>query len=331
MLLTLAAGLTACGNRPAALGEATLQDIINTVEYGPEGGPLETARNGASVDVGTQVKSGANSLAQLAFSAGPTARLSPNTSVTMQTASSPEEVRLRLEAGRLRLSLFGHRFGVATPLGLIHLDGFGDISYQVGASPEAGDDALSFRCLAGPCLFQSEAASLALNNLEALTVVDGGLTMTRTVLVDLDLRQFIADNPGSIGLLATLTAAPTRTSPPTLTPTATTTQRPEERASSTPDASGTLANSITNTPTATRTATRPPVRTAPPRPTDTSTPAPTATPLPTDTPAPGGGGDNPAPPPTNPPPTNPPPTDTPVPPPTDTPPPPPPPSKTPGG
>ncbi len=51
VLLTLAAGLTACGNRPAALGEATLQDIINTVEYGPEGGPLETARNGASVDV----------------------------------------------------------------------------------------------------------------------------------------------------------------------------------------------------------------------------------------------------------------------------------------
>jgi hypothetical protein len=336
-LLALAAVLCACSSGSAITGEATVQDVINNVQITGTDGQLAPARNGAPISVGAQVKSGENSIARLAFSAGPMVRLGSNTSFILEDAVAPEEVRLRLEAGRVRLSLFGRRFGIATPLGLVQLDGFGEVAYQIGSSPEPGDDALSFRCMSGPCQFQSDAASFAMENLEALAVVDGGLVMTRTLLNELDLRQFIADNPGSVSLLATLTAMPTLTGTPvpdSPTPPPTGTAPPEStsgRLTATPSATATASSTPTRTrvrvvapppsatPTETETATAPP-------PTDTNTPEPPPPPPPppppTDTPLP-------PPPPTDTPLPPPPPTDTPVPPPTDTPLPPPPPTKPP--
>ncbi len=324
-LFGLAGWLSACGLfQPATAGEASLQDILNNVQVAGVDGNFAAADNGAGVSVGSQVKTGDNSLARLVFSAGPTLRLSSNTSFSLDTPEMPEEVRLRLTAGRLRLSLFGHAFAIVTPVGLLHVAGFGDVSYQVGASPEVGDDQLAFRCFSGPCQFQSDAAVLELRNLEAVTVLEGGLTISHTVLAELDLRQFIADNPGSTGLLATLTAAPTATdtpAPPTVTAPPTATLAP---AGLTTPSSGAPTEAASPTLAATATRTAAPFRTTPPR--ATATPVASAAPLPTETapPASGGGGENPPPtkpppPPPAPPPTSVPPTDTPVPPPTDTP------------
>ncbi|MGQ0603425.1 MAG: hypothetical protein ACT4QE_17225 [Anaerolineales bacterium] len=312
IVTTLMMVLSACTPEAAATsGEAVLTEIINNVQVGGNPGKFEPAKNGAPVSVGSLVRSGDNSLGKLLFSGGPFVRFSSNTTFNLDAPALPEEVRLKMEAGRLRLSLFGHLMAVQTPLGVVQLDGFGDVNYQIGASPEIGDDVLNFSCFSGPCLFQSDlaAAYLQLNSLEGLTVVDSGLTMTRTVLSELDLRQFILDNPGSVSVIATLTAQPTATSSATLTPTPTFTRTPTRVIP-------------TRTASATPTNTRRPTQAFTPRPAFTATGSTTGTPIDTETPTPqsGGGGGPPPPtstpvPPTPVPPTNtsPPPTNTPEP------------------
>jgi hypothetical protein len=304
--------LGACAPQAVTSGDAVLTEIINNVQLGSNPGKYEPAKNGSPVSVGSLVRSGDNSLGKLSFSAGPFVRFSSNTAFNLETPALPEEVRLKIEAGRLRLSLFGHLVAVQTPLGVVQLDGFGDVSYQIGASPEIGDDTLIFNCFSGPCLFQSDlaAAYLQLSSLEGLTVLDGGLTLTRTVLGELDLRQFILDNPGSVSVIATLTAQPTATPSATLTLTPTFTR--------------TATRIIpTRTASATPTNTRRPTQRFTPRPGVTGTSSLTGTPTDTETPTPepGGGGGGPPPPtntpvpPTPVPPTNtsPPPTNTPEP------------------
>lgn len=300
--LSLALFAAACTST-ATSGEATLQDILNNVQVSGADGTLKIASTGTAVSIGTYVKSGENSLARLAFSAGPAVRLSSNTSFAMEQNPDGEEVRLRLEAGRLRMSLFGHLFGVDTALGLVQLGGFGEVLYQIGSNPDLGDDVLTFRCMSGPCRYQGETQRLQLDNLEMLVVSAGGQAITRTALSEIDLRQFIGDNPGSVGLIASLTAAPTRTNTPTpITPS--------------PTPSNT---SPPSTPTFTPTHTLTPTRTRVPFTPQPRLPSPTSAPVViTDTPTPqpdGGGGENPPPPTnTNPPPPPPPPTNTPIPP-----------------
>lgn len=317
----------------AASGDVTLEDVFGDVQIRQPDGELTEARAGMGVAEGAQVETGEAALARLAFSNGPFIRLSSNTRLAREAAQAGEDARLRLEAGRLRLNLFRWRFGIVTPLGLFQLQGFGDVNYQTGASADLSDDVVDFRCFSGPCRFQFGGTAFDFENLEGAAISNSGQTVTRVVLTDLDLRQFLADNPGSAVLLASLTAAPTRTPSPTPV-------TPSPTASNTP-LPPTPTPLVTNTPTRTRT--RPPVtiqRTPlPPTPTATEallTPTATETATPTASGDGGGGGNEnpptPTRPPTNtaPPPTNtaPPPTDTPAPP-TDTPLPPPPPTKTP--
>jgi hypothetical protein len=299
---------TACTpETETSAGDAVLSEIINNVQVGGNPGKFEPAKNGTVVAVGSLVRSGENSLAKLAFSAGSFVRFSSNTAISRETPAVPEEVRFKLEAGRLRLSLFGHLFAVQTPLGLIQLDGFGDVNYQIGASPTAGDDALSFKCFAGPCLFQSDvaAAYVQLNSLEGVLVEEGGQSLTRLTLSELDLRQFILDNPGSVSLIATLTAQPTATSSPTPTSTVTRTPTFTFTPSSTP---------LPETSTPTASATRRPTRVVTFVPASTGTITATATETETPTPESGGGGGEPPPATSTSPPTPVPPTNTPVPP-----------------
>jgi hypothetical protein len=330
----LAALLAGC-DIGAASSDVTLEDVFGDVQIRQPNGELSEARSGIGVAEGAQVETGEAALARLAFSSGPFIRLSSNTRLVREAAQAGEDARLRLETGRLRLNLFRWRFGIVTPLGLFQLQGFGDVNYQTGASADLSDDVVDFRCFSGPCRFQFGGTALNFDNMEGVAISNSGQTVTRVVLTDLDLRQFLADNPGSAVLLASLTAAPTRTSSPTpITPSPTASNTPLPPTATPP---------VTSTPTRTRT--RPPVTiqrtpsllTA--TPTETSlTPTATETATPTASGDGGGGGnDNPPTPTPTPirptptqPPTNtaPPPTDTPVPP-TDTPPPPPPPTKTP--
>lgn len=309
--LVCAAGLLAGCDISAASGDVTLEDVFGEVQMRRTDGELIVAGSGMGVAEGAQVETGDAALARLVFSSGPFIRLSSNTRLVREAPQAGEDARLRLEFGRLRLNLFRWRFGVVTPLGLFQLQGFGDVNYDAGASADLSDDVVDFRCFSGPCHFQFGGTAFDFDNLEGVTISNSGQTVTRVVLTDLDLRQFLADNPGSAVLLASLTAAPTRTSSPTpITPSPT--------ASNTP-LPPTATRPVTNTPTRTRT--RPSVTRAPivatPTPSGTLATT-TATATETATPggdASGGGGENPLPtnPPTNPPPTTPPPTNTPPP------------------
>ncbi len=308
--LACAAGLLAGCAISAASGEVTLEDVFGDVQVRSPGGELTAARSGAGVAEGVQVETGDAALARLTFSSGPFIRLSSNTRLTRETPQTDEDGRFRLESGRLRLNVFRWRFGIVTPLGLFQLRGFGDVNYQTGPSPGLADDVVDFRCFSGPCHFQFGRTAFDLGNLEGVTISNNGQTVTRMALNDLDLRQFLADNPGSAVLIASLTAAPTRT--PSATPIT-----PSPTASNTP-LPPTATRPATSTPTPTRTRTRPPVTRAPivATPTPSETPA-TATATVTETATPGddsggSGGENP-PPPTKPPPTSPPPTNTPPP------------------
>lgn len=305
-LVAVCVWLGACAPvAPPVAGEAVLTEIINNIQVGANPGTFELARNGTGVAEGNIVSSGESSLGKLSFSDGPFVRFTSFTTFSRVKPETPEEVRLKLEAGRLRFALFGHLFGALTPLGLAQLDGFGDLTYRIGSGPDITDDELTFNCFAGPCLFQSEVALVytQLNSMEGILVTDGGMTVTRIVLSELDLRQFILDNPGSVSVIATLTAQPTATPTPTNTP------RPTLTASSTPTVTP------TETPTVTPTRTRRPTQIATPIPSVTATGSQSPTPTETPTEASSGGGGG-GPPPSN---TPVPPTNTPVPPPTNTP------------
>lgn len=304
-VLAAVLALTAC-QPEAQVGDITLVDILNNVRVSTAEGGFEEAKSGVVIVPGTEIQSTDNSLARLAFSGGPSVRLSSNTTLALEAPPTGEDVRLRLAFGRLRLSLFGLRFGISTPMGLLHLRGFGEVLYLPGLSPDLGDDTLSFRCFSGPCEVALAGGTLALDNLETVVLTGGGQTTAREPLTELDLRQFLADNPGSVGLIATLTAEPTET----LTPTPVT---PSPTASHTaPPPTATPA--ITDTPAPTATNTRAPVTPRPLLPTATATVE--ASPTSTETAPPSGGGGGGGNPPTDTPapPTAPPPTATPAPP-----------------
>lgn len=315
----LSAGLlgllvSACSQPTAAAGEASLQEVINAVQVAGADGRQRTAGNGAVVQVADTVSTGDNALARLDFSAGPVVRLSPHTTVRLEAAAGAEEARLGLSAGRLRLSVFGHRFRVVTPLGELEVSGFADVLVQAGASPEAGDGQLTLRCLAGPCHYQGAGQDLAVGNLESLEVSGAGTRVERAPLSALDLRQFLAENPGSSGLLATLTAAP---APPTATPSVTP-NWPSATPGPTTGLDWPTARAPTASPVPPTATASPPAAPLSPRPTASAT---APTPSPTAPPASNDGGGSP--------PTAAPPAPTAPPPPSDTAPPPPPPSDTP--
>ncbi len=313
----LAVGLSAC-NSGNASGDAILQEIVNEVQVrGPQAAEFVKVGNGTAVALGSMVRSGTNSVGKLAFSNGAVLRLGSNTEFLLDTPQAGEDMRLGLETGRIRLGLFGLRLAILTRLVRLDLNGFADITYQSTAVDSVADDILTLRCMAGPCHVVSESAGLdmELASLEQLVLSGADLIPSLTRLTELDLRQFLADNPGSALLIASLTAAPSPT-PTSSEPTATRTIMPTSRSSSLTQTAAALPRPATFTPAATLTRTRPPfVSPTPSRtPTVTVTPAP-----PTSTSAPQNNGGNSPPPPTAtrlpptappPTPTNPPPTDT---------------------
>jgi hypothetical protein len=308
------AGLVACAPASSITGPIYLDEILNEVRVSNAAGSLEPAISGAPLSVGAKIASGGNSLAKLNFEGGPAVRLSSNTLLALEDAGPYETARLRLEGGRVRLSLFGQWFGINTAMGLVRTNGFAEVLYLIGPTAAVADDTVLIRCYSGPCSFEANGSNLQAQNLEQVTIQDFGASITREQLTALDLRQFTADNPGSALAIASATAAPALT-----VAAATASSTPTVTATSTP--APTLGFGVA--PTATRLT---PTFTITPRPPTVA--ASTATPTapfiiaPTITSSSGGGGGNN---PTNPPPatntprpqptpTSPPPTHTPVPP-----------------
>lgn len=280
----------ACTPGAEIAGPAVLKDVINTVLVeSPTTSQTQAGQDDLSLPLGSKVTTGTSSLARVAFGNRALLRLTSNTSIELQDPDVDESIRLDLSQGHLLLSLFGLRTNLRTPIAHIWLNGFADVTYYTGeAADDMGDDILSLRCYAGPCDVKGATFEIRLENLEVLDVSNLGGVFNRSKLTELDLQQFMADNPGSAGIIATLTAMPTHTSTPTLTPSPT-------------------ATIPTNTPTFTPTVTSTPTNTSTPRPTPIPTRRPptippvievSASPVPptrTPTSDGGGGGGNPTP------------------------------------
>jgi FecR protein len=318
-------------SRSARLNLDALHNIVFEAES--EAASYIAGVDGQTVPEHSQLRTGAASSARLDFSDGSIVRMGPITLLVLDQLGGTDRdpfTRLKFSAGVLWVSLTGGQMALQTPLGLAGMRGsYAEFQYQpVTDSASNPDNVLTIRCIEGTCTFDSGHGLITLGNLQQLVVSHGGQTITGPSDLDASsVREFVANNPESTGVVPSLTAA---AQSPSVTPAPT----------DTPGPSGTPAP--TNTPgpadTPTETATAPtldtplPSDTAPPSPTrtrspvvivptatPTDTPALTDTPLPpaTDTPKP-----SPHPPPPHPPTaTNPPPpapSDTPVPPPTAT-------------
>ncbi len=249
LLLASACAQPTAAPTPAATAapdprSATVGDFSGSVNGRPSPvDALAPVAVGFQLRTGGEVQTGEASRARLDFSDGAILRLASNSSFVLQSATPVEAgdifARVRLSFGKLWVSLFGGELQVETPVGVAAVRGsFAVFSYQPGDPDNPDDDLLVVDCLEGSCSASNEAVDEQLGNLER--VVLGRTASLRQILTEADVQQFLADNPESQRLVATLTAAPAATA--TLTP---------ALATATPTAS--LAPSETPTATATPT------------------------------------------------------------------------------
>ncbi|MBF8281811.1 MAG: cell surface receptor IPT/TIG domain protein [Anaerolineales bacterium] len=313
--------LAACGPKPSPAASpavntptpdnsraAIVSEIANDVEAkASEAESFAQAGNGTVVNAGGQVRTGDASKARLDFSGGSIIRLAANSTFSVQqveTANGGLLARLKLEVGKIWVSLSGGAVEVETPVGVASVRGsFAIIAYDPGDPNDPSDDVLILDCLEGECGFKNDSVDEELGNLEGL-VLTGGTQIEHIILTGTDVENFLNDNPEGQKIKATLTAAapavaetPTETqAPPTPTDTATLTPLPTDTSTSAPTDTSTPTrvrprSTSTGTPTPTGTITLTPTATCPPgdfydpfqqrcRPPDTPVPQGTNTPTP---------------------------------------------------
>ena len=331
-LPTVGAAVTPTPARSARLRLDAQHNVV--FERDSAAASYSAGEDGQTIPEHSQLRTGVASWARLDFMDGSSVRMGPSTVVVLDQLGSTEPdplTRLKFSDGILWVSLTGGQLALQTPLGVAEMRGsYAEFLYQPDTD-SAGNpaDVLTIRCIEGTCTFDSGHGLITLGNLQQLVVSHGGQTIAGPSDLDASyVRDFVANNPGSSGVVPSLTAAakspsvsPAPSDTPGLTVTPEQTDTPQLTDTPTPPALDTPLPSDTSEPSPTRT--RSPVVIVPTA-TPTDTPAPTDTPLPaaTDTPKP-----SPHPPPphrptaTNPPPPA--PSDTPMPPPTATNPPPP--------
>jgi len=310
--------LAACGPKPSPTASpalntptpdssraAIVSEIVNDVEAkASDAEAFAEAGNGTVVNAGGQVRTGDASKARLDFSGGSIIRLAANSIFSVQqveTANGGLLARLKLEVGKIWVSLSGGAVEVETPVGVASVRGsFAIIAYDPGDPNDPSDDVLILDCLEGNCGFKNDSVDEELGNLEGL-VLTGGTQIEHVILTGADVESFLNDNPEGQEIKATLTAAvsetPTETqAPPTPTDTATLTPLPTDTSTSAPTDTSTPTrvrprSTSTGTPTPTGTITLTPTATCPPgdfydpfqqrcRPPDTPVPQGTNTPTP---------------------------------------------------
>ena len=217
---------------PSDLKSAAVNEIVNIVEARPSSAEaFAPATIGLTVSVGGQVKTGVESKARLDFNDGGIVRLAPNSSFTLQRFANPDgqSVRhLQLLFGKIWASLLGGTLEIETPVGVATVRGsFAVFQYAPGDPGDPNDDLLVVDCLEGSCAAGNATGIVQLGNLERLALNNkGSLKQTLTAA---DVGDFLRNNPESLGLAATLTAAPPATNtppPPAATPTHTATAAP---------------------------------------------------------------------------------------------------------
>ncbi len=218
---------------PPSPKSAAVNEIVNIVEARPSiADAFAPATIGLTVNAGGQVQTGVESKARLDFSDGSIVRLAPTSSFTLQGFATSEGLSVRhlqLLAGKIWASLLGGALEIETPVGVATVRGsFAVFQYAPGDPGDPSDDLLVVDCLEGSCAAGNATAGIVrLGNLEGLALSSkGSLKLTLTAA---EVEDFIRNNPESVGLAATLTAAPPATNtppPPTTAPTDTATVAP---------------------------------------------------------------------------------------------------------
>lgn len=197
---------------------ATVGDLAGQVSGRPSAGaPLAAVAVGFQLRAGGEVQTGEASRARLDFSDGTILRLAADSAFVLQSAAPAADGgflgRVQLNIGKLWVSLTGGELEVETPVGVAAVRGsYAVFTYQPGNPDEPDDDLLVIDCLEGSCRGSNDVVDEQLGNLERLVL--GRQASLRQTLTEDDVRQFLAENPESAALVATLTAAPPATATP---------------------------------------------------------------------------------------------------------------------
>jgi hypothetical protein len=209
--------LAACSlsRTPFPDNAAVLREVVNVVLLrDPIGSAFIQAQDGDFLVINGQIQTGDDSLVRLDFAQASFIRLGSNTAVTLVSlGTSDAPLRFQFASGRTWISLFGRHMEAIMPIGTATVEGsFAELTYQPGESGTLQDDVFILKCLEGHCRFQNDSGSIELGNLEQLVWQAGAAA--RSQLSAEAVAQFLADNPGSAPLIASLTAAPLRTNTP---------------------------------------------------------------------------------------------------------------------
>ena len=271
LLAVSALVLSACGRRailtplasPAAATAdatrtATLSEIVNDVKARPTlNDALTAVTEGFVLGVGGQIKTGPDSKARLDFNDGTVVRIAADSSFSLQAITPQADgllSKIKLEAGKIWVSLTGGELQVETPVGVASVRGsFAVFEYNVGDPNNPDDDTLTLSCLEGECGAENDTLHETLGNLEQITLTKKGGQAVVT-LSGAAVAEFLQNNPEGQRISATLTAAAPTDTP---TSTATNTEAAGNQATATPSAATptTLAPTNTLTPTPVPTAT----------------------------------------------------------------------------
>ena len=225
VLLLAALLLVACGGPATSIiseSEApaedsrsvTLREMVGKVSgRASSTEPLGPVSLGFQLDVGGALQTGEASRARLDLGAGAILRVAADTALVLE-ANDGLTARVRLTAGKLWINLAGGVLEVETPAGVASVSGsFAILQY------DPATHLLRFDCLEGRCAARNEAMEAQFGNLERLVI--SATNFLREPLTAEDVQNFLRDNPDSLRLLATLTAAPGDINPiatATLTP-----------------------------------------------------------------------------------------------------------------
>jgi len=222
---------------PLATHAAEVGDYENDVKVrASEAEDLRQATIGDSLDVGGQLRTGDSSKARLDFNNGAIVRIGPSSSFLVQNISGSGGgvlTRLRIEIGKIWVSLTSGTVEVETPIGVASVRGsYAVFQYDPGNPNKPTDDVLIVSCIEGECNVKNNSQNETAGNLEEITLKGNG-QLTVTVLTGDNVEEFIRNNPEEgEAIRATLTAAapsPTATDTETATPEPTNTRRPATR------------------------------------------------------------------------------------------------------
>jgi hypothetical protein len=213
ILTVVTLGLAACQPSASAAGPKTamLDQLVNEVDARTSAaGSFAPIVSGFTIRAGGQIQTGPASGVRMNFDDGTIVRVSEQTKFTLTGTDGTGTAKATLDFGKLWVSLASGKLEVDTPVGVASVRGsYAVFEYTPGQDPNnPEDDVLTVSCLEGTCEAQNETLNLDLGNLEQVVITSHGKKAEKLTLHDYDVQQFLAVNPESGGVVATLTAAP---------------------------------------------------------------------------------------------------------------------------